>query len=215
MIGGRGARHESERGYSGFQKNPSWPLSQQSLCFFFGFVPEHRLGGSMGERRVCHKVLLTNWSLSILQWLYSFLHGSQNKTLSFENMFKSIQGRHSGLLVCSFLKDRLVRSRASEDGIRGAPLTYSLLADPIAEPGEGPWAGGRQLPHLFPESALELSPAFWCHRGPCKENGTGWDVAEENSSGNSVQTQAGRGEYICVWLQPLKTLASGFPQTWV
>lgn len=72
-------------------------------------------------------------------------------------MVKSIQGRHSGLLVCSFLKDRLVRSRASEDGIRGAPLTYSLLADPIAEPGEGPWAGGRQLPHLFPESALELS----------------------------------------------------------
>lgn len=79
-------------------------------------------------------------------------------------MVKSIQRHHSGLLVCSFLKDRLVRSCVPEDGIWGASLTYSLVADPIAEPGEGLWAGGRQLPHLFPESTLELSPVLWCHQ---------------------------------------------------
>ena len=107
-------------------------------------------------------------------------------------MVKSIQGHHSGLLVCTFLKGRLVRSRVPEDGIWGTSLTYSLVADPIAEPGEGLWAGGRQLPHLFPESALELSPVLWCHQGPCKENGTGWDVAEENCPGDGVHTQPGR-----------------------
>ena len=129
----------SELCYSGFQKSPSWSLlSQQSLCFFFVFVPEHRLGGSMGERRLCHNVLLTNWSLSILQRLYSFLHVSQNKTLSFENVVKPVQGHQSGLLVCSFLKDRLVKSRVSADGRWGTSLTYSLAADPIAKPREGP-----------------------------------------------------------------------------
>ena len=97
-------------------------------------------------------------------------------------------------------KDRLVRSRVPEDGIWGTSLTYSLVADPIAEPGEGLWAGGRQLPHLFPESALELSPVLWCYQGPCKENGTGWDVAEENSLGDGVQTQPDRespSAYAC------------------
>ena len=92
----------------------------------------------MGERRLCHNVLLTNWSLSILQRLYSFLHVSQNETLSFENVVKSVQGHQSGLLVCSFLKDRLVKSRVSADGMWGTSLTYSRAADPIAEPGEGP-----------------------------------------------------------------------------
>lgn len=92
----------------------------------------------MGEWSVCHNELLTNWSLSILQRLYSFLHVSQNKTLSFENMVKSVQGHQSGLLGCSFLKDRLAKSRVSEDGMWGTSLTYSLAADPIAEPREGP-----------------------------------------------------------------------------
>ena len=92
----------------------------------------------MGERRLCHNVLLTNWSLSILQRLYSFLHVSQNKTLSFENAVKPVQGHQSGLLVCSFLKDRLVKSCVSADGRWGTSLTYSLAADPIAKPREGP-----------------------------------------------------------------------------
>lgn len=39
---------------------------QQSLRFFSVFVPEQRLGGEVGERRVCFIVLLTNWSLLIL-----------------------------------------------------------------------------------------------------------------------------------------------------
>ena len=66
----------------------------------------------------------------------------------------------------------------------------------------GTLPGGRQLPHLFPESVSELSPVYWC-QGHCK-NGTGWGVAEENGSGNGGQTQPGWGKSICSLLHPLK-----------